>query len=78
MRYLEKLPLKYRKQVKGKIDALARNPRPVGSKKLLGVEDDQEPVFRIRSGDYRILYVIRTKPEHIVVLDIDHRKDVYR
>jgi hypothetical protein len=40
--------------------------------------DDGEPVYRERSGDYRILYVVRTNPDLVLILDIDHRKDVYR
>ena len=35
-----------------------------------------EPVYRVRQGDYRILYVVREI--EVIVLDIDHRKDVYR
>lgn len=37
-----------------------------------------EAVWRLRSGDYRILYVVKSNPEEIIVLDIGHRKDVYR
>lgn len=71
-------PRKLRGQIKRKIETLASNPNPPGSKKLNGFEVNGESVFRIRSGDYRILYLIRNNPGHIVVLDIDHRKDVYR
>jgi mRNA-degrading endonuclease RelE of RelBE toxin-antitoxin system len=53
------------------------NPYADGTKKLKGVtSDDGESVYRERSGDYRILYVVREV--EVVVLDIDHRKDVYR
>jgi mRNA-degrading endonuclease RelE of RelBE toxin-antitoxin system len=38
--------------------------------------DNENPVYRERQGDYRILYSVR--PVIIVILDIDHRKDVYR
>jgi hypothetical protein len=37
-----------------------------------------DPVYRERSGDYRILYVVRSNPDEVLILDIDHRKDVYR
>jgi len=72
------VPAKFRKQIKKKIEALAASPHPPGSKKLEGAPADAEPVFRIRSGDYRVLYLVRSNPDHIVILDIDHRKDIYR
>jgi mRNA-degrading endonuclease RelE of RelBE toxin-antitoxin system len=49
---------------------------PPGCKKLVGVMSGTDAVWRIRCGDYRILYVVRST--EIVVLDIDHRKDIYR
>lgn len=77
LKYLEnKIPAKIRGQVKRRIETLAANPLPPGSKKLVGVMDGECPVHRVRQGDYRILYSIR--PVIIVILDIDHRKDVYR
>ena len=55
------------------------NPFPQGAKKLKDVAtDDGEPVYRERSGDYRILYVVRSNPSEVLIIDIDHRKDVYR
>ena len=76
--YLGTIPLKLRKQIVKKVTALAGDPLPPTCKVIQGMSDEEERVYRIRSGDYRILYVIRTKPDHVVVLDIDHRKDVYR
>jgi mRNA interferase RelE/StbE len=70
------VPTKIRGQIKRRIEALAANPTPPGSKKLHGVLDGEYPVYRVRQGDYRILYSVR--PIIIVILDIDHRKDVYR
>jgi mRNA-degrading endonuclease RelE of RelBE toxin-antitoxin system len=55
---------------------VAHRPTPPGSKKLQGVMDGENPVYRARQGDYRILYSVRGVI--IVILDIDHRKDVYR
>jgi mRNA-degrading endonuclease RelE of RelBE toxin-antitoxin system len=41
--------------------------------------EDGVPLYRQRSGDYRILYEVRTKPHTIIVIrDVDDRKDVYR
>ena len=77
--FLDTLPPKIRKQVIKKAKALHANPHPQGSKKLHDVvTDDGDPVYRERSGDYRILYVVRSNPDEVLILDIDHRKDVYR
>jgi mRNA interferase RelE/StbE len=76
--FLNTIPPKFRKQIVAKITALAGNPHPAGHKIVQGMKNGEEIVYRIRSGDYRMLYVVRTDPSHIVVLDIDHRKDVYR
>ena len=76
--FLGTVPLKIRKQIHTKINALAANPLPPGSKLIRGASGDQERVYRIRSGDYRVLYVLRNNPSHVVILDIDHRKDIYK
>jgi mRNA interferase RelE/StbE len=75
--FLEKgVPPKISGQIRRKIEALAANAIPPGSKKLRRQPDGEEEVHRIRSGDYRVLYVVREPT--IVILDIDHRKDIYR
>ena len=76
--FLETVTAKLRKQIIGKIMSLADNPFPPGHKVIRGSANNEERVYRIRSGDYRVLYVVRNNPSHIVVLDIDHRKDIYR
>lgn len=76
---LESIPFKIRAQLIKKAKALILNPRPNGSEKLKGITTDAgEPIYRHRSGDYRILYVVRDNPGEVIVLDIDNRKDVYR
>jgi mRNA interferase RelE/StbE len=57
-----------------KIDALAANPRPQGVRKLEGTEN----VWRLRVGDYRILYAIEDAILRILVIRIGHRREVYR
>jgi len=69
-------PGKLRAQILKKAKGLITNPHPPGCKKLVGVLDGDDPVWRIRSGDYRLLYVVREN--EVLILDIDHRKDVYR
>jgi mRNA interferase RelE/StbE len=77
LEFLEKaVPVKIRGQIKRRIEALAADPTPPGSKQLHSVMDGEYPVRRVRQGDYRILYSVRGVI--IVILDIDHRKDVYR
>jgi mRNA interferase RelE/StbE len=78
---LAHIPFKIRAQLIKKAKALILNPHPSGSKALKGVTTDEgETVYRQRSGDYRILYIVRKKPTQteVIVLDIDNRKDVYR
>ena len=75
--FLDKMPPgKLRAQIVKKAKTLLTDPHPPGCKKLVGVMSGTDAVWRIRSGDYRILYVARTM--EVVVLDIDHRKDIYR
>jgi mRNA interferase RelE/StbE len=60
-------------RVKSAIQALADNPRPSGCKKLAGREG-----WRIRVGDYRVVYEIDDQQRALTVLHIGHRKDIYR
>jgi mRNA interferase RelE/StbE len=63
-----------RLRVARKIDALAEYPRPAGVEKLSG-EDD---LWRVRAGDYRIIYAIRDDVLLVLVVRVGHRRDVYR
>jgi mRNA interferase RelE/StbE len=56
------------------VEALASNPLPEGCKKLAG----SERTYRIRVGDYRVLYEIEQGVLVVLVIRIRHRKDVYR
>lgn len=76
--FLRALTPKLRRQIISKIEALASNPFPPKSKLVRGMKDGEDPVRRIRSGHYRALYTVRDNPRHIVILEIGHRKDVYR
>jgi mRNA interferase RelE/StbE len=70
---LDKLPQSVRRRIVDSLEALADNPRPAGCVKLSG--DDN--LWRIRVGDYRVVYEIHDKRLVVVVLVIAHRKDVY-
>lgn len=56
------------------INQLAVDPHPQGCRKLTGYKD----VFRIRVGNYRIIYSVEKKRLIIIILKIGHRKDIYR
>lgn len=71
---LATLPKKIQRQIANKIDQLATNARPSGCKLLR----KSKSLYRIRSGDYRIVYQIREKQILILVVRIAHRKDVYK
>jgi mRNA interferase RelE/StbE len=60
-------------KIKNTIMALAKEPYPQGSKKLKGAID----LWRIRQGNYRIIYTVKDNELTILVLKIGHRKDIY-
>lgn len=70
---LAQVPPKDRGRIVARIQALADDPRPVGAEKLSGQER-----YRVRQGDYRILYEIEDQILRIMVVKIGHRRDVYR
>ena len=70
---LNNLPHKDLKKIIQKIQDLADNPIPPDCKKLTGEEK-----YRIRSGNYRILYLIKDDVLIIYIVKIGHRRDVYR
>lgn len=71
---LECLPKEDVNKIARKIEKLASDPFPLGHEKLKGSED----IYRIRQGDYRILYSIFEKKLIILILKLGHRKDIYR
>jgi mRNA interferase RelE/StbE len=70
----EKLPSDVAERVAPAIDALAENPRPIGCQKLQGEED----LWRIRVGDYRIIYQVDARGRILYIRRIRHRREVYR
>ena len=79
--YLDRMsPGKIRAQIVKKARSLILDPHPPGSVKLHNMTSDtKEPIYRVRSGDYRILYVVRASHHSLVlIIDVDDRKDVYR
>jgi mRNA interferase RelE/StbE len=73
-REFDKLPDDVQDILELRLDALSLSPRPPGMKKMAGTDD----LFRIRVGDYRIVYRIKDRVLLIVVMHVGHRKEVYR
>lgn len=69
-----KLPPQLQARLRPHIDALAQNPRPSGVEKLKG----EENAYRLRVGDYRVLYEVHDKVLLILVVKVGHRREVYR
>ena len=70
---LEAIPKKELSRIMERIGTLAEDPRPEGSRKLSGEEK-----YRIRQGNYRILYAVEDDILTVYVVKAAHRKDVYR
>ena len=73
LRAVRKLDPKLRPRIEGAIALLAEDPRPPASRPLKG-----RPGYRVRVGDYRIIYTIQDDVLVIVVVTLGHRRDVYR
>lgn len=71
---ITKLPKKTYSVVRDAIDGLAAEPRPRQSKKLVGGKNS----WRLRIGDYRVVYEIYDKQLFVEVIRIRHRKDAYK
>jgi mRNA interferase RelE/StbE len=68
------LPKDVQKRIDKRLLSLQDNPRPAGIKTLTG-----EPgVYRLRIGDYRVLYEVRDDQVLVLVLRIGHRREIYR
>jgi mRNA interferase RelE/StbE len=71
---LEDLPESVALRVLARIETLAEDPRPRGCRKLAGSKD----LWRIRVGDYRVLYAIDDPGRLVDIIAVRHRKDAYR
>jgi mRNA interferase RelE/StbE len=74
LRELDAIPRHDRARIWERIESLSRTPRPHGVEKLAGYERR----YRVRSGDYRVVYEIHDGDSLVVILHVAHRKDVYR
>ena len=74
LKELEELPIKAGRQISKAIDHLSEQPRPAGCKKLKGEKED---LWRIRIGDYRVIYTIEDVIKIVEIRKIGHRRDIY-
>jgi len=73
VRELDKIPKKDLKLILNRIDSLSKNPRPKGVEKLVG--DNR---YRIRQGNYRVVYSIQDNELTVWIVKVGHRSDVYQ
>jgi mRNA interferase RelE/StbE len=72
LRQLRKLDQPARRRVQAAIELLAGQPRPSAAKKLVGGEGE----WRVRTGDYRIVYEVRDDVLVVLVVAVGHRRDI--
>ena len=72
LRALRNVDATIRPRIEGVIALLAEDPRPPASRPLRG-----RPGYRVRVGDYRIIYTVQDDVLLIVVVTLGHRRDVY-
>ena len=70
---LRKIPKSDLKRMLSRIENLGDDPRPIGSEKLTG-----EELYRVRQGNYRIIYSIQDNELTVWVIKVGYRKDIYR
>ena len=73
-RQFRALPTAVQDRIQPKIDALAQDPRPPGAKKLTA----ERELYRIRIGDYRVVYAIQDEALIVTVVAAGHRRDMYK
>ena len=73
-RQIKKLKKATQKRIIASIEALGGNPRPSGVKEFSAARE----LYRVREGDYRIIYQVQDEVLLVLVVKIGHRKDVYR
>lgn len=74
LKELKGLPSEVVTRIVRRVDKLAEDPFPPGSKKLVG----SQHMYRIREGDYRVVYDVLAQQVLIEVIRVGHRSDVYR
>jgi mRNA interferase RelE/StbE len=73
-RQFRRLPRSVQQRLGARVDTLASNPRPPGVQKLAG----RDSLYRIRVGDYRVIYEISDAVLVVLILKVAHRRESYR
>ena len=73
LKELERVPLSDRRRLAKRLEQFAEEPRPGGTEKLSGSH-----LYRLRQGDYRIVYEVVDSTRTVTVYKIGHRREVYR
>lgn len=72
-RVINHLEVSIKTRILARIDTLASNPRPPGAIKLEGQQS-----YRVRVGDYRIVYMVEDEIVTVTIIRVGHRREVYR
>jgi mRNA interferase RelE/StbE len=72
-RQLRAFPREVQARIGRSVDALSRQPVPPGARKFSGHDD----LYRIRAGDYRIVYTVRHEVLVVLVVAVGHRREIY-
>ncbi len=73
-RQIRSLPQDVQRRIRAAVDSLKQNSVPQGAKKLVALPD----LYRLRVGDYRIVYAVQGSLLVILIVSVGHRKEVYR
>lgn len=73
-RQVRKLDPSARRRVQAAVELLAQEPRPSGARKLVGGAGE----WRVRTGDYRVVYEVHEDVLLVLVVAVGHRRDIYR
>jgi mRNA interferase RelE/StbE len=73
-RQIRKLDPEGRRRIQAAIELLAENPRPAGARPLVGGDGE----WRVRTGDYRVIYEVNDGVLLVLVVAVGHRRDIYR
>lgn len=74
VRQLRKLDTSARRRIQAAVELLADQPRPSGAKKLVGGDGE----WRVRTGDFRIIYEVHDEVLLVLVVAVGHRRDIYQ
>ena len=74
VRQMRKLDPAARRRIQAAIELLAEHPRPQGARKLVGGDGE----WRVRTGDYRIVYEVHDDVLLVLVIAVGHRRDIYQ